>query len=75
MSRDVALPQVVNAVLEMGAAAFRAGRARNDHPFNRGSSTIITWQHGWDAAASASGVKSQHTLAALRRVDRAQVSA
>lgn len=62
---DVALPEIITHVFNMGMRAFRDGKPRTDHPFNSNSNTIATWQHGYDAAAAA----SNNALAARRRVD------
>lgn len=70
-----ALPLAVNAVLNKGAAAFRTGRPRTDHHYIHGTRAIITWQHGYDAAAAASIPTANHARAALRRIDRAQAAA
>lgn len=35
-----------------GAAAFAAGRGRDDHDMNPGSDAIVEWQAGWDRLKS-----------------------
>jgi hypothetical protein len=37
-----------DAMRARGAAAFKAGRRRDDHYMNPGSPAIEDWQAGWD---------------------------
>lgn len=54
-----------------GAAAFTAGKGRNDHNMNPGSAAIAEWQAGWDrfAALAKTGQASSasHTAPGARR--------
>jgi len=41
-------------IREKGAAAFNAGRGRDEHNMNPGAAAIEEWQSGWDEAHLAS---------------------